>query len=85
MKRRRKKRTTIISDFDVVIKIYLLQKDYTKALEVISIQADPKLYYKYAEDMFEHMPQEFVAALINAGRLIRPGRVIECTKCPEIS
>lgn len=60
----------------MLVKVYLLQKDYKKALEIVSAQANPILYYTYGEDLFENMPREFVASLINAGRLIRPGQIL---------
>ncbi|KAI6184393.1 Vacuolar protein sorting-associated protein 18-like protein [Aphelenchoides bicaudatus] len=65
-----------LKDYDVLVKVYLLQKDYTKALEIISSQASSALFYTYAEDLFENKPREFVVALINAGRLVRPGQIV---------
>jgi hypothetical protein len=67
---------TLVLDYDVLVKVHLLQKDYNKALEIVSAQASPALFYTYAEDLFENMPQEFVAALINVGRLVKPGQIL---------
>ena len=66
-----------LKDYDVVVKIYLLQNDYKKALEIIASQSDSTLYYKYAEDLFEHAPREFVATLVNAAGLVnKPSQII---------
>lgn len=69
------------------MKIHLLQNEYDKALECIALHADPTLFYKYAEDLFEHVPFKFIAILKNAGRLIKPGQIISvffnCYKSPE--
>lgn len=67
---------TKLKDSDVVVKIHLLRKEYDKALEIIGAQSDALLFYKYSEDLFEHVPREFVKTLINAGRLINKPRQI---------
>lgn len=64
------------SDYDVMIKIYLLQGDYKNALRTATSHTNAAIFYKYAKDFFEHTPVEFVKSLIELERALKPGMIV---------
>ncbi|KAI6179311.1 Glycogen debrancher [Aphelenchoides besseyi] len=76
-----------LKDYDVVIKIYLLQGDYKNALKTATSHSNSLIFYKYAKDFFEHAPMEFVKSLIEIGNALKPGVIIismtDCTSDSE--
>ena len=78
-KRRLHKTNRLISpfsDYALIVKIHLLQRDYESALKVAIDQPKPILLVKYAKEFFAHTPFEFVDALMRSAKKPPPQYVI---------
>uniref|UniRef100_A0A915DBF1 Vacuolar protein sorting-associated protein 18 homolog n=1 Tax=Ditylenchus dipsaci TaxID=166011 RepID=A0A915DBF1_9BILA len=66
----------ILRDYDVVLKILLLQRNYKQVLEVLVQQTNAQFFYKYAPELITQMPMELVKALIENKRILQPTHLL---------
>ncbi|KAI0071987.1 hypothetical protein K474DRAFT_1711999 [Panus rudis PR-1116 ss-1] len=51
---------SVIGDFKRVVEHWILEEDWTKAIDVINRQSNLELYYRYAPTLMRHAPKETV-------------------------
>lgn len=63
-------------DYDVVIKILLLQRQFKNALNFLENQPNPIFYYKYAPELLSEIPEELIKSLINNRKILNVSRLL---------
>ncbi|KAE9554931.1 hypothetical protein FO519_001828 [Halicephalobus sp. NKZ332] len=65
-----------LNDYEMLVRIYLLQNQYKSALNVIKDHAQPMLFYKFAPELLFAVPMEFLKALMDNDRILNPAKLL---------
>ncbi|KAF8898884.1 Pep3/Vps18/deep orange family-domain-containing protein [Infundibulicybe gibba] len=65
----------VIGDFERVIEHWILEEDWSKAIDVINRQPDPELYYRFGPVLMRQLPKETVDSWMRQS-LLDPIRLI---------
>ena len=61
-----------MGDYDRVILCHLQNNAHFEVLDVLKEQRKPELFYKYGPELMQALPEDFVDAIIEAGRSLTP-------------
>ena len=67
---------TFMGDYDRVIRCHLQNNAHLDVMDVLREQRRPELFYKYGPELMQAMPEEFVDAVINVGRVLKPTKIL---------
>ena len=65
-----------LNDYEMVVRIHLLQNNYRAALDVIKDHAQPLLFYKFAPELLFHIPIEFLKALMDNDKRLNSAELL---------
>ncbi|EJF66976.1 hypothetical protein DICSQDRAFT_95920 [Dichomitus squalens LYAD-421 SS1] len=65
----------VVGDFDRVVEHWVMEEEWTKAIDVINRQPDLELYYRFAPVLMRHAPKETVDSWLRQ-RALDPLRLI---------
>ena len=66
----------IISDYETLIRILILQNKFTDALEVIKEQSRRSLFYKFAPEILPAIPIKFLQVILQNENILDPSELL---------
>lgn len=73
--------TSMIEDYEDVIKQYIQDNEYQDALETLKIQKKTDLFYKFTPIIMEELPKETVQVLIDRGKSLSAVKLLPTLLC----